>query len=79
MDAPTAAVLVATIGAAVSLIQLAVSVRVFQRTGEVHALVNGLAHEKAALLEVAALKEGELRGRDFSLPDAATSSKPPDA
>lgn len=65
MDQGTAQVLSAAISAVVSLITLGVNVVVLRRTEQVHGLVNGLSHEKDALLAAAAAKEGELRGRDY--------------
>lgn len=68
MDQGTAQVITAAISAVVSLVTLGINVAVFRRAEQIHGLVNGLAHEKASLLELAALKEGELRGRDSGRP-----------
>lgn len=68
MDSNTASVLVAGIGAVVALATLSVNMVILVRTNQTHGLVNGLAHEKSQLLELAAVKEGELRGRDFNPP-----------
>lgn len=75
MDPGTASVIVAGMTLAGTLVTLGVNVLVLGRVRETHSLVNGLAHEKTALLEAAALKEGELRGRDFTPPPTEPHAK----
>lgn len=65
MDPGTAQVLTAIVAGVFSTVTLVLNVFVLRRTTETHALVNGLAHETQAAVASAALKEGELRARDY--------------